>query len=77
MDDFEKLNVLAEWLESSSKPDILSRLDHVLITGSGREKVCDDLRRIAKIMKWLSEEESPISPGDTLHDYYLESLEEQ
>ena len=59
MDDFEKLNNLAEELDTSSKPE-----------------VCSDLRRIAKIMKWLSEEESPISPGDSMLDYYLESLEE-
>ena len=77
MDDFEKLNILADWVGTANEPDVLRGLDHVLFTESGREKVCDDLRRIAKIMKWLHEEESPVSPGDTLHDYYLESLEEK
>ena len=72
MDDFEKLNILAEWLESSSEPYITYSTDHVLATESEREKVCDDLRRMAKIMKWLSEEESPISPGDSMLDYYLD-----
>ena len=75
--DAGKLTILAGWLMSSKNPHILTRLDHILVTESGRKMVVKDLLRMAKVMQWLNEEEHPIFPGDTMYDYFLEQTEER